>query len=194
MIKSEQTQGQVFTPSTQFSFQSDMIWFWHCVPHKSDLRALLLLLVDRIAEQCLACGRPDLTLGQRLPYCGLVYISVIESLLSLSACPPHWSTEGCGLVYFSHNSVSVINTSTDPARSIDNNIPVWPVGWCGGWQVSHDLLSLLPASVVVGLSLSQIIENRTMSVISEVIIKELVSYDRGISVFPQSIKTHVSLN
>lgn len=38
--------------------------------------------------------------------------------------------------------------------------------------MSHDLFSLLPASVVVGLSVSHIIENWTMKVISEVIKEE----------------------
>lgn len=67
--------------------------------------------------------------------------------------------------------MTVINT--DSVLSINNNIPVWLVGRYGVWQVNHDLFSMLPGSVVVGLSLSQIIENRTMNMISEVIIKEL---------------------
>ena len=86
--------------------------------------------------------------------------------------------------------MTVINTSTDSVLCINNNIPVWLVGLCGGWRVSHDLFSLLPASVVVGMSVSQIIENGTMKVICEVITMELfiqlhlsMDLDCGIFVF-----------
>lgn len=75
--------------------------------------------------------------------------------------------------FLAHSSMTVINTSTDSVLCINNNIPVWLVGWSGGWRGQHDLFSLLPASVVVWLLVSQIFENRTMKVISEVITKEL---------------------
>lgn len=143
-----------------FSIQSGIIWLWHCLPQTSGLGALLWLLVDRVAQQCLACGRAALTLGQRLPYCGP---TTFLPFRAYSPSPPVLLTGAqrpvVSSTFLAHNSMTVINTSTDSVLSIKNNIPVWLVGRCSGWRVSHDLFSLLPAPVVVGLSLSQIIEN-----------------------------------
>lgn len=73
--------------------------------------------------------------------------------------------------------MTVINTSTDSELCI-NNIPVWPVGWCG-----------IAASFCFCL-LVQIIGNTTIKVISEVITEErfVQCLDCGISVSPQSTK------
>lgn len=124
--------------------------------------------VARVAQQCSACGRAALTLGQRLPYCGP---TAFLPFRASSPSPPVLLTGAQRAVVSStfpaHSFTTVINTSTDSVLCINNNIPVWLVGLCGGWRVSHDLFSLLPASSVVWLSESQIIENRTMKVISK---------------------------
>lgn len=139
------------------------------------LGVLQWLLVDRVAQQCLACGRAALTLGQRLPYCGpmtlLPFRAYSASPMVLLAGAQRAVVSS---TFLAHNSMTVINTSTDSVLSIKNNIPVWLVGCCSGWRVRHDLFSVLPAPVVVGSSLSQIIGNRTMNAISKMIIKDLV--------------------
>lgn len=171
---------QVSTLSPCLPF-NPVLFDWHGVPQTNGLGVLerlgvlQWLLVDGVAQQCLACGRAALTLGQRLPYCGPV------TFLPFRAYSPSPTVLLTGAqravvssTFLAHNSMTVINTSTDSVLSIKNNIPVWLVGCCSGWRVSHDLFSLLPAPVVVGLSLSQIIGNRTMNVISKVIIRHLV--------------------
>ncbi len=143
-----------------FSFNL-VLFAFHCVPETNGLERYCGCWltgprkVARVAQQCSACGRAALTLGQRLPYCGTTtFLPFRASSPSLPVLLTGAQRAVVSSTFLAHSSMTVINTSTDSVLCINNNIPVWQVGWCGGWRVSHDLFSLLPASVVVWLSVT----------------------------------------
>lgn len=69
-----------------------------------------------------------LTVGQRLPYCGPTAFLPFKASAALPG--PRRSQEHRAIAvappFLAHNSVTVINTSTDTVLSINNNIPVSP--------------------------------------------------------------------
>lgn len=100
----KQTQTGFYPVNMNFLcvFSFDLVLFdFHCVPETNGPGALLWLLVDWLAQQCSACGRAALTLGQRLPYCGPTTFLPFRASSPSLPFPPYWSTEDCGLVYFS---------------------------------------------------------------------------------------------
>lgn len=85
--------------------QSGIIWLFLCAFANVLERCCGCWLTGHhkvawVAQQSSACGQAALTLGQRLPYCGPTAFLPFRAS-SLSSCPPYWSKEGCGLVYFS---------------------------------------------------------------------------------------------
>lgn len=90
------------------------------------LGALLWLLADWVAQQCSACGRAALTLGQRLPYCGpTTFLPFRASSPSLPVPLTGAQRAVVSSTFLAHSSMTVINTSTDSVLCINNNIPVW---------------------------------------------------------------------
>lgn len=158
-----------------FSIQSGIIWLWHCLPQTSGLGALLWLLVDRVAQQCLACGRAALTLGQRLPYCGP---TTFLPFRAYSPSPPVLLTGAqrpvVSSTFLAHNSMTVINTSTDSVLSIKkqhSSLASGTVQRVAGqpWPIFTAASSCCCWVIAVTNHWEW-----TMNVISEVIIKELV--------------------
>lgn len=112
---------------------------------------LLWLLV---AQKSLACGWAALTVGWRLPYCGPTTFLPFKASSALSGLLRSQEHRAIAVAppFLAHNSVTVINTSTDTVLSINNNIPVWPKIWCSGWWVNPWPIFMVPAPVELPLS------------------------------------------
>lgn len=92
------------------------------------------------------------TLGQRLPYCGpTTFLPFRASSPSLPVLTGAQRTV-VSSTFLAHSSVTVINTSTDSVLCINNNIPVWLVGWCGGSAMTVFTAASFCCCLVVGVT------------------------------------------
>lgn len=127
---------RVFTLSTSFFYS---MWYYVC------RRSVLLWLLAEWSAQSISGCTTVLSSRPGCPHAG----PAVPLLWSTTAIlgPPSpplgpvllaWRTEGRGLVSTSsaRSSSTVINTSSDSVLCMNNNIPVWLVGLCGGSAVS----------------------------------------------------------
>lgn len=150
--------------------------FFHCVFLFNllvfDFDCVLLLWL--VGQQCLACSRTATALGRRLPYCGPM------TFLPFRALSPQPPVRLAGAkkaavysTFLAHNSMSVINTSTDSATEHWQQHSILASGMAAGqpWPI----FNTASFCCCYRLSLSKLIEHRAINVISEVIIEEVVS-------------------